>query len=110
MNKVATKVELRFAFRESQALTDSVCARLARLAENRLDAEGRLLVTADESRSQSQNLESARERVAELVRAALVVPKRRRATKPSKASKRRRLDDKKRDSNKKRSRSSREWG
>jgi ribosome-associated protein len=79
----------------------AVRARLAVLARGRLDAEGRLVIVADETRSQARNLELARERLAELVRSALVKPKPRRPTKPSRASKERRLGDKRRESEKK---------
>jgi|1186.fasta_scaffold735115_1 ribosome-associated protein len=104
VNKVATKVELRFAFAHSRVLTAPVRARLAALARGKLDAEGRLLLTSDETRSQARNLELTRERLAALVRAALVPPKRRRKTKPSRASKERRLTGKKHQSEKKQGR------
>jgi ribosome-associated protein len=103
VNKVATKVELRLDLTRA-LLPPSVVARLRALAENKLDATGRILIVADTTRSQAQNLELARERLAELVRAALVVPKRRRATRPSGASRRRRLDDKRQTGEKKRTR------
>jgi ribosome-associated protein len=103
VNKVATKIELRLDLTRA-LLPPSVVARLRALAENKLDATGRILIVADTTRSQAQNLELARERLAELVRAALVVPKRRRATRPSGASRRRRLDDKRQTGEKKRTR------
>ncbi len=94
VNKVATKVELVFDLPATSALTPAVVARLRRLAASRLDSEGRVVVTSQVTRSQARNLEDARQRLAELVRAALVVPKKRRPTRPSKAAKRRRLDSK----------------
>jgi ribosome-associated protein len=94
VNKVSTKVELRFDLRHSVVLPAAVRSRLANLARSRLDAEGRILVTCDETRSQLQNLEPARERLAELVRAALVRPKPRRATRPTRGSNERRLSTK----------------
>ena len=94
VNKVATKVELRFDVRNSVVLPAAVRLRLTNLARSRLDAEGRLLITCDETRSQLQNLERARERLAELVRAALVRPKIRRATRPTRGSNERRLNTK----------------
>lgn len=106
VNKVSTKVELRFDVAASTALGSAVKARLLARVAGRLDAEGKLLVTADTTRSQSQNLELARERLAELVRAALVAPKKRRPTRPSRASRERRLDTKRKVSEKKRSRKS----
>jgi ribosome-associated protein len=101
VNKVATKVELRFDLARSVVLSPSVRARLAALARGRLDADGRLVIVADETRSQARNLELARARLAELVRAALVKPKPRRPTKPSRGAKERRLGDKRRESEKK---------
>jgi ribosome-associated protein len=94
VNKVATKVELRFDLRQTVVLPAAVRARLAVLARGRLDAEGRVLITCDETRSQLQNLERARERLAELVRAALVRPKTRRPTRPTRGSNERRLSGK----------------
>jgi len=104
VNKVATKVELRFAPLESRALTESVRSRLLALAAARLDAQQRIVVLCDTTRSQRQNLALARERLAELVRAALVVPKRRRKTRPSAGAKKRRLEDKRHTGEKKRAR------
>jgi len=94
VNKVATKVELRFDLRQSVVLPAAVRARLTAIARGRLDAEGRVLITCDETRSQLQNLERARERLAELVRAALVRPKIRRPTRPTRGSNERRLSTK----------------
>jgi ribosome-associated protein len=104
VNKVSTKVELRFDFEASGSLQGPVKARLARIAAGRLDAEGRIVITSQVTRFQAQNLEDAREKLAGLIRAALVVPKRRRPTRPSRASKERRLDSKRRTSEKKRGR------
>lgn len=108
VNKVATKVVLSFDPR-SPSLPLAVSQRLLALARNRLDAEGRLTVTCDETRSQSKNLKLACERLAELIRAALVVPKRRRATRPSKAQKLARLANKRVTSEKKRERKGATW-
>lgn len=104
VNKVSTKVELRFDFEASACLPGPVKARLARLAAGRLDAEGRIVITSQATRFQAQNLEDAREKLASLIRSALVAPKRRRPTRPSRASKERRLDSKRRTSEKKRGR------
>lgn len=94
VNKVATKVELRFDAASSSVLSDAVRARLLRLARGRLDADGRIVITCDETRSQRRNLELARERLAALVGRALVAPKPRRKTKPSKAAQQRRVEEK----------------
>lgn len=95
VNKVSTAVELRFEAARSPALPGPVKTRLKRLAGRRWTKEGALVIQCDETRSQARNREIARERLAELIRAALVAPKRRIATKPTKGSVRRRLDAKK---------------
>ena len=94
VNKVATKVDLRFDVEASRALPDAVKARLLVLAAPRLDATGRIAIVSQSARTQARNLELAREKLAELVRAALVVPKRRKKTRPSAGAKRRRMQAK----------------
>lgn len=107
VNKVSSKVELRFDFEASGSLTASVKARLRALATHRLDGEGRILIVSQVTRAQPKNLEDARQRLAELIARALVVPKTRRATKPSRAAKRARLNDKRAVSTKKQNRARR---
>jgi len=104
VNKVSTKVELRFDLENNRTLHDGVKARLRARAAARLDAHGRIVITCDTTRSQSQNLEQARQRLADLVRGVLVAPKKRRPTKPSKGAKRARVEDKRRVASKKQSR------
>lgn len=94
VNKVATAVELRFEAARSPALTAAVKSRLKRLAGRRWTKEGAIILQCDETRSQQRNRDLVRERLAELVRKALVAPKRRIATKPTLGSVRRRLDAK----------------
>ncbi|MEZ5885374.1 MAG: alternative ribosome rescue aminoacyl-tRNA hydrolase ArfB [Paracoccaceae bacterium] len=91
VNKVSTAVDLRFEADRSPHLPAPVKARLKRLAGRRWTADGAILIRAEETRSQAQNREIARERLAELIRAALVAPKRRVATRPTFGSKQRRL-------------------
>lgn len=95
VNKVATAVELRFEAERSPSLEAPVKARLKRLAGRRWTKEGALVIQCDETRSQSRNREIARERLAELVRKALVAPKRRKKTKPTYGSQMRRIKAKK---------------
>ncbi len=104
VNKVASKVDLRFDLAGSAALTGTQKTRLRALAKSRLDPDGAIQIVAEDTRDQQQNLELARERLAALVRAALVVPKRRKPTKPTRGSRERRLAEKKRTSDKKRDR------
>ena len=95
VNKVATKIDLRVDLGGIEGLTEAARARLQLLAANRLDAEGRLVVTSQVTRNQARNLEDARARVADLIRSALIAPRRRRPTRPTMGARRRRLDDKK---------------
>ena len=104
VNKVATAVELRFDAASAGILSDEVIRRLRRLAGTRMTEEGVLVIDARRFRTQSQNREDARERLAGLIRQALVTPRRRRKTRPSKASVERRIETKKRRSETKRGR------
>lgn len=91
VNKVSTAVELRFEAERSPHLSPAVKARLKKIAGRKWTLEGALIVQVEDTRSQARNREIARERLAEMVRAALVAPKRRIATKPTLGSQRRRI-------------------
>jgi ribosome-associated protein len=91
VNKVETAVELRFEAERSPHLSAPVKARLKRLAGRRWTLDGAIVIRAEETRSQIRNRELARERLVEMIRAALVAPKRRVPTKPTLGSQRRRL-------------------
>ena len=91
VNKVATAVELRFEAERSPNLPEPVKRRLKRLAGRRWTSEGAIVIRAEETRSQAQNRALARERLAGLVRAATVAPRRRVPTRPTLGSQRRRL-------------------
>ena len=95
VNKVSTGVELRFEAERSPSLSGPEKARLRRLAGRRWTKDGAIVIQCDETRSQSRNREIARERLVELVRKALVAPKRRIATKPTRGSVERRIAAKK---------------
>lgn len=107
VNKVATAVELRFDVANSAALTPSVRARLERLAANRINDEGILVIRAERFRTQDMNRSDARDRLAALIREALVVPKPRIKTRPTRSSRERRLDAKSKRSGVKKLRSNR---
>jgi ribosome-associated protein len=96
VNKVSSKVELRIDLTAIEGLPEDALARLRAAQRNRLDAEGLWMVVSDRTRDQLKNLEDAREKVTDAVRAALIRPIPRRATRPTKGSKERRLDSKKR--------------
>jgi len=91
VNKVSTAVELRFEAERSPHLSPSVKARLKRLAGRRWTIEGAIVLQVEDTRSQARNRELARERLIEMIRAALVAPKRRVATKPTWGSQLRRV-------------------
>jgi ribosome-associated protein len=95
VNKFSSAVELRFEAARSPALTDAVKTRLKRLAGRRWTKDGAIVIQCDETRSQARNRDIARERLAALIRQALVRPKYRVATRPTKGSVRRRLEAKK---------------
>jgi ribosome-associated protein len=94
VNKVSTAVELRFEAERSPHLSPAVKARLRRLAGARWTGEGAVVIFVQDTRSQARNREIARDRLAALVRAALVAPKRRVATTPTFGSVQRRLAEK----------------
>jgi ribosome-associated protein len=94
VNKVASAVQLRFDAARSSALPPGCRERFLALRDHRISADGVVVIKAQQFRSQEQNKAAALERLAELVRRALVVPKVRRATKPTRSSQKRRLDTK----------------
>lgn len=98
VNKVSSKVELRIDLEAIEGLPEDALLRLRTAQRNRLDAEGLWIVISDRTRDQLKNLDDAREKVIEAIRAALIRPIPRRATKPTRGSKERRLDAKKRTS------------
>lgn len=103
VNKVATSVQLRLSV-ERCGLPEAVCERLCRLAGRRLNNAGEIVILAQRFRTQERNRADARERLAELVRNALLVPKTRRPTRPSRAAKAARTDSKTRRGDVKRTR------
>ena len=109
VNKVASAVELRFDVAKSPSLSDALRARVLARSDRRLTAEGVLVIQANRFRDQSKNREDARDRLAEILRVALHVPKKRVKTKPTRASKERRLDAKRVRGGHKQRRSQRDW-
>lgn len=105
VNKLETKVVLRWSVSDSRALTASQRARILAKLASRLTTEGDLVLHAATHRERGRNVEEARARLAAIVAGALELPKTRRKTKPTAGSKRRRLEGKKRRSDVKRGRS-----
>ena len=104
VNKVSTAVELRFNAAASTKISDDVKNRLRALAGSRMTADGMLVIDARRHRTQAQNREDARLRLADLLRQALVKPKRRRKTKPTRSAVERRVQSKKKRAETKRGR------
>ena len=105
VNKVNTKTELRVSLAALHGMSERAAARLRALAGRRLTAEGDLLITADAERTQESNRRACLEKLRELIGAALIEPKVRKKSKPSKGSKKRRLESKKKQGEKKKARS-----
>lgn len=95
VNKVSTAVELRFEAERSPNLPSPVKARLRRIAGRKWTKDGAIVLQVDDTRSQARNRDIARERLREMIAAALKPPKRRVPTKPTLGSKKRRLKAKK---------------
>lgn len=95
VNKVASAVELRFDVRASPSLPEPLRERLLARRDRRLTDDGVLVIQANRFRDQGKNREDARARLAEIILAATIVPKKRIATRPSRASKERRIEAKK---------------
>ncbi|MCR4339361.1 MAG: aminoacyl-tRNA hydrolase [Gemmatimonadaceae bacterium] len=96
VNKTSSRVEVVWNVASSRALSPEDRSWLLRKLASRLSADGSLRVVVSDTRSQLRNRDIAMERMAELVRAALVRPKKRKATKPSRAALRARVEAKKR--------------
>ncbi len=108
VNKVNSKATLRWAL-EEDFLPPAPMVRFRKLAQRYITTEGEVVIQSQQFRDQTQNIDSCREKLKVLILAALIQPKRRVATKPSKSSKRRRLDDKKIQSDKKKTRQSKDF-
>jgi ribosome-associated protein len=91
---VATAAQLRFDLMGSPHLLETAKRRAAALAGSKLTTDGEIVITASSHRTQGMNRDDAIERLAQILRAAIVPPKPRRATKPTLASKKRRLEGK----------------
>jgi len=104
VNTSSTRIELLWNVRTSRAVTDEQRERIAAKLAARITADGDVRVVASERRSQQQNRKAAEERLATLLRGALAVRRKRKATRPGKAAIERRLDEKKRNSDRKRQR------
>jgi ribosome-associated protein len=101
VNKTSSRVEIFWNIPASRALTEEQRNRLLEKLASRLTTEGSIRIVASDMRSQTRNRELAEERLVETLRRALVVPKKRKPTRPTRAAKEARLESKKRQSQKK---------
>jgi len=109
VNKAATAVQLRFDLAHSTSLPEEIRSRLKKIAENRINSEGVLIIQANRFRSQDLNRKDALERLKHLIVASCRKTKHRRRTKPTLASRKKMLDAKKRQSKLKQTRRSVAW-
>ncbi|MBM0741599.1 aminoacyl-tRNA hydrolase [Phormidium sp. CLA17] len=93
VNKVATAIHLRFDIPAS-SLPDRYKERLLQLNDQRITKDGVVVIKAQEHRSQEQNREEALKRLRDLIKSAVVVPKKRKLSKPTRSSQQKRLDRK----------------
>jgi ribosome-associated protein len=94
VNKVNSRIQLRWNPTASPSITPEVAERFVKLAGKRMTKEGEILITGQEHRDAPKNKADCLERLAELLRAAMVRPRVRKTTKPSRGSKERRLKEK----------------
>lgn len=104
VNKVETAVTVTWNVEESLVFNDRQKSLITEKLKNRINLEGFLFLSVSESRTQLMNKNKAIEKILEIVNSALIIPKRRIATKPSRAKKEKRLDSKKKLSDKKENR------
>jgi ribosome-associated protein len=109
VNKVSSAVQMRFLLPLNTSLPAAVKNRLRRLAGQRLNDDGSILIAARSERSQEQNRREAEGRLEALIREALIEPKIRKKTKPTRASKERRIEAKKQRGSTKRQRTGSAW-
>ena len=105
VNKVNTKTELRINLAALHGMSDRALGRLRTLAGRRIMPDGDVLLTADTERTQESNRRACMEKLRELIETAIVEPKIRKKSKPSKGAKKRRLESKKKQGEKKKARS-----
>nr|MEE4269053.1 alternative ribosome rescue aminoacyl-tRNA hydrolase ArfB [Candidatus Krumholzibacteria bacterium] len=95
VNKTDTRIQVRWNVRESPVLSDYQRRLLMKNLSPRVTEAGDLLIASDSHRSQKRNRDDALQRLAALLREALIPPKPRKKTRPSRAAKEKRLQEKK---------------
>ena len=94
VNKVSTKVRLRWGVLESPSLPRTVKERFSTKYGRRMTAQGEILITSQRTRDRSRNVDDCLKKLREMLSEAAVVPKPRKKTKPSRASREKRLQQK----------------
>lgn len=94
VNTTDTRIQLRWNVVESAALSDAGRARVLKILASRITEAGDLILASDSHRSQRRNREDVTQRLAAMVREALIPPKPRKKTRPTRASRERRLEEK----------------
>ena len=95
VNKVSSKIELRFNILLTTAFSEDEKLLIFRKLKNKINKEGEFIVVSQVERSQLLNKEVVVDKFYDLISKALTIPKKRKPTKPSKASKQKRLEEKK---------------
>lgn len=101
VNKVNTKIELRFSVQQSAVLDENQKQLIVSKLKNRINNQGELLLTSSAERTQWKNREKATRKFFELIEKALTKPRKRKQTKPTEASRLKRIENKKKQAQKK---------
>lgn len=105
VNKVESAVQIKFDAKNCEFIDDEMYKRLRQLCGSKMTADGIIVATSSETRSQTRNRDDIIERLVQILKQSAIKPKLRKKTKPSLASKKRRLESKKRTSTLKKTRS-----
>jgi ribosome-associated protein len=101
VNKVNTKIELRFSVQQSAVLDENQKQLIVSKLKNRINNQQELLITSGTERTQWRNKEKATQKFFELIEKALTKPRKRKQTKPTEASRLKRIENKKKQAQKK---------
>lgn len=101
VNKVNTKIELRFSVQQSAVLDENQKQLIVSKLKNRINNQGEMLLTSSAERTQWKNREKATQKFLELIEKALTKPRKRKQTKPTEASRLKRIENKKKQAQKK---------
>ena len=109
VNKVETKVEIRFRVAEADWIPPEIRARLVAREASRITKDGELVISSSRFRTRERNLEDGLQKLEEALSRAAIRPKRRKPTRPTAGSRARRGAEKRQRSERKRERTRRDW-